>query len=83
MVGRGDHNVGLLAAALDMISGVGDAGCCIASSWLAEHLIGLQHGQMLKYQMLICLVGHHEEILIGDDWTKPFIGTTDKALSST
>ena len=81
VVGGGDDDVGLLAAALDVIGRVGNARCRVATCRLTKHLVIFQHRQMLQYEMLVCLVGHHEEILIGDNGAETFVGAADKALS--
>jgi hypothetical protein len=36
---------------------------------------------MFQNHLLVGFVGHHEEVLIGDDRTKSFVGATDETLS--
>ena len=83
MVGRGDNNVGVCAAALNVVSGVRDARGRVAACWFAKYLVRAQHGQVFEHQMLVGLVGHHEEVLVRDDGTETFVGGTDKALART
>ena len=81
MIGGSDHNIGVVALTLDTVAGVGDTGGCIASGGFAEHLLGLQHGQMFQREMLIGGVGHHQKVLVGDDRAETLVGASDKAFS--
>ena len=81
MVGWGDDDVDFLAAALDVIGRVGDARCGVSSCRLAQHLVGLEHGQVLQNELFVGLVGHHEEILVGDDGAETLVGATDEAFA--
>ena len=81
MVGRCDHDVGFLAARLDVVGSIGDARCCIASGWLTKHLIRLEHRKVIQNELFIGFVGHHEEIFVGDDGTETFVGASDEAFT--
>ena len=81
MVGRSDDDIGVSATTLDVISGVGDARRSISSCRLTKHLVGTQHRQVFQDEMLVGLIGHHEEVLVGDDGTETLVSTADKAFS--
>ena len=80
MVGRRHHDVGLFATAFDVVGRVSDARGRVATRRLAKHLVGLEHRQVLQNQMLVGLVGHHEEVFVGDDGAEPLVGAADEAL---
>ena len=44
-------------------------------------MVWTQHGKVFQYELFICFVSHHEEILVRDDRAKTFVGATDKALT--
>ena len=81
MVGRSNHDIGIFALALDVIGGVGDAWGGVSPCRLAQHLVWLEHRQMFQNQMFVGFVGHHEEILVGNDGAKPFVGASDETLA--
>ena len=81
MVGRCDDDIGIGATALDVVGRVGDAGCCVAPCWLAKHLVGMEHGQMFQDELFVGFVGHHEEILIGNNGTETLVCATNETLS--
>ena len=83
MVGGRDDDIGLFAAALDVVGRVSDARRGVAPCRLAEHLVGLEHGQMFQNKLLVGLVGHHEEVFIGDDRAETLVGASDETLPST
>ena len=81
MVGRGDDDVGIRAATLDVVGGVCDTRGGVASSRLAQHLVGAQHGQVFQHEVFVGLVGDHEEVLVGDDGAETLVGAADEALA--
>lgn len=59
---------------------IGDAGGRIAPDGLAQHLLGLQFGELLEHQLPVGGIRHHEEVLRRDERCKTLERMADEAL---
>ena len=73
--------MGIAALALDAIAGISNARRGVAAGRFTEHLVGFEHGQVFKHEMLVGLIGHHQKVFIGDDGAEAFVCATDEALA--
>ena len=60
---------------------IGDAGGRIAPDGFAQHLLGLQFGELLEHQLPVGGIRHHEEVLRRDERCKTLERMADEALS--
>ena len=81
MVGWSDNNIGILAAALNMICSIGNAWRSVSPCWFTKHLVWAQHGQMFQNELLISFVGNYEKILVRNDGTETLVGSAYETFS--
>ena len=81
VVRGGDDHLRIGIGLHERVGRIGDARGGIASHGFAQHLPFFEFGDMLQHQPLVFVVGHHEEILRGDDFCKAFVGVADEGFS--
>lgn len=74
LVGGDDDDVGLWAACLDAVGGVGDAGRGVAPGGLGQDLVVGEEGELLLDEPDVAPIGDDVDVFSGDDFLKAVDG---------